>query len=488
MNFESLTRPKGSRFVSCPACGCTVPLPTVNEHLDSCMGTSPPCLKGDRQELQQPQPGQPRRCADGNPHIVGDQPQQRQAGFAQTSWLPDQQELCNGTMTCGGDSTSIALADSGCSPEKQRISYPSALSLLRKPPLAFVQQGPGRKLPVTDDELPQHAPCELIRNALPTALATQLLQEMLADSARWEQPKWFLFGQVHDAPRKSQYFELSDQNGLKDVEMDTKGVPERPDCTNPGLGSGVNAETSANVGSSDAAWGALREAADIISGHVNRLSGSWPVDDADRAGWAPTYCFGNLYRDGRDCSGAHADRLTLLGVRPIIASLSLGATRLFRIRRAVAAADNGTAAATLSPESTQRASMATGDLAVASVVGDAAAGGGAAPGKRRKVMPPAQEAYKHEVPRTVTGISSHPIAGKQRVNLTFRRLKSEFEQNVPRCKCGNRAILKARYTAKPLRPKSYPANQSFYFACDNTQSHGCGFHAPFVSPKTFETS
>lgn len=119
-------------------------------------------------------------------------------------------------------------------------------------------------------------------------------------------------------------------------------------------------------------------------------------------------------RDGRDCSGAHADRLTLLGVRPIIASLSLGATRLFRIRRAVAAADNGTAAATLSPESTQRASMATGDLAVASVVGDAAAGGGAAPGKRRKVippavditlehnsllimMPPAQEAYKHEV-------------------------------------------------------------------------------------------
>lgn len=37
-------------------------------------------------------------------------------------------------------------------------------------------QAPGRKLPVTDDELPQHAPCELIRNALPAALATQLLQ------------------------------------------------------------------------------------------------------------------------------------------------------------------------------------------------------------------------------------------------------------------------------------------------------------------------
>ena len=53
---------------------------------------------------------------------------------------------------------------------------------------------------------------------------------------------------------------------------------------------------------------------------------------ACRAGWRASYCFGNLYRDGQDASGAHADRLTLLGVRPIIASLSLGASRLFRVR------------------------------------------------------------------------------------------------------------------------------------------------------------
>jgi alkylated DNA repair dioxygenase AlkB len=57
---------------------------------------------------------------------------------------------------------------------------------------------------------------------------------------------------------------------------------------------------------------------------------TWSV--ACRAGWRASYCFGNLYRDGQDTSGAHADRLTLLGVRPIIASLSLGASRLFRVR------------------------------------------------------------------------------------------------------------------------------------------------------------
>lgn len=50
-----------------------------------------------------------------------------------------------------------------------------------------------------------------------------------------------------------------------------------------------------------------------------------------REGWRASYCFGNLYRDGQDTSGAHADRFTLLGTRSIIASLSLGASRLFRV-------------------------------------------------------------------------------------------------------------------------------------------------------------
>lgn len=40
----------------------------------------------------------------------------------------------------------------------------------------------------------------------------------------------------------------------------------------------------------------------------------------------------NLYRDGRDSMGWHADDEPELGDRPFIASLSLGAERLFRIR------------------------------------------------------------------------------------------------------------------------------------------------------------
>lgn len=41
---------------------------------------------------------------------------------------------------------------------------------------------------------------------------------------------------------------------------------------------------------------------------------------------------GNLYRDGLDSMGWHADQEKVLGPNPYIASLSLGAERLFKIR------------------------------------------------------------------------------------------------------------------------------------------------------------
>ena len=47
----------------------------------------------------------------------------------------------------------------------------------------------------------------------------------------------------------------------------------------------------------------------------------------------------NLYRDGSDSMGMHADAERELGPEPVIASLSLGATRRFQVRHRRAAAD-----------------------------------------------------------------------------------------------------------------------------------------------------
>lgn len=89
----------------------------------------------------------------------------------------------------------------------------------------------------------------------------------------------------------------------------------------------------------------------------------------------------NLYRDGRDSMGWHADDETELGREPAIASVSLGATRRFKLRHRRL---NGVGA-TLE--------LAHGDLLLM-------AGG-------------TQHAYVHAVPKT-----ARPIG--ERINLTWR--------------------------------------------------------------------
>jgi alkylated DNA repair dioxygenase AlkB len=50
-------------------------------------------------------------------------------------------------------------------------------------------------------------------------------------------------------------------------------------------------------------------------------------------GYSFPVALGNLYRNGQDSNGYHADDEPELGEKPAIASLSLGATRTFRLKR-----------------------------------------------------------------------------------------------------------------------------------------------------------
>ena len=94
---------------------------------------------------------------------------------------------------------------------------------------------------------------------------------------------------------------------------------------------------------------------------------------------------GNLYRDGRDSMGWHADQEKILGINPFIASLSLGAERLFKIRH------NKTG-------ETVDINLANGSLLLM---------GG-----------PLQHHWRHCVPKTQQPKSA-------RINLTFRNIKQQ---------------------------------------------------------------
>ena len=95
----------------------------------------------------------------------------------------------------------------------------------------------------------------------------------------------------------------------------------------------------------------------------------------------------NLYRNGSDSMGWHSDDEPELGAQPVIASLSLGADRSFRLRRKLA---RGVRA-----QSTDTLSLPLSHGSLLRMAGDT------------------QRLYRHEVPKTRALTAA-------RINLTFR--------------------------------------------------------------------
>ncbi|MDR7194345.1 alpha-ketoglutarate-dependent dioxygenase AlkB family protein [Luteimonas terrae] len=114
-----------------------------------------------------------------------------------------------------------------------------------------------------------------------------------------------------------------------------------------------------------------------------------PVRDAvsEAAGIAFNSVLANLYRDGQDAMGWHSDDERELGPRPVIASLSLGATRRFVLKARAPDADGVVARHVLA--------LPHGSLLV--MRGDT------------------QALYRHALPRT-----ARPVG--PRINLTFRKI------------------------------------------------------------------
>ena len=79
--------------------------------------------------------------------------------------------------------------------------------------LTYMCRQKGHKQPLTDEELRQATPCELVRSALPADLAEELLVLLLAESPSWHRGQWVLFGKTHAAPRTSCYYSL-EQEGV----------------------------------------------------------------------------------------------------------------------------------------------------------------------------------------------------------------------------------------------------------------------------------
>ena len=64
--------------------------------------------------------------------------------------------------------------------------------------------------PLSDEQLREAAPCDIVRQALPKELAEELLTALLVDAPGWARGQWIMFGKTHDAPRTSCFYSLAD--------------------------------------------------------------------------------------------------------------------------------------------------------------------------------------------------------------------------------------------------------------------------------------
>lgn len=99
-------------------------------------------------------------------------------------------------------------------------------------------------------------------------------------------------------------------------------------------------------------------------------------------------CLLNLYRDGNDSNGWHADDEKQLGKNPVIASLSLGAERVFHLKHKI------------KPHLKEKLVLNNGSLLI--------------------MKGETQHNWLHQLPKTKKKIGS-------RINLTFRSINQETE-------------------------------------------------------------
>jgi len=163
-----------------------------------------------------------------------------------------------------------------------------------------------------------------------------------------------------------------------------------------------------------------------------------------RGEWKPDFCVCNYYADGNDFLGAHSDPVGTIGPYAIIAAVTFGGARQFRLKPVF--------------DYTIPQGKLTGI-------------GIRLPHNSLCVMwEGTQEFWRHEVPKD-NHIIPHSLAGNGRLSFTFRQRASRHLSKAPVCKCNGRAVLKPVFKnnsnfGRYFWSCNYPRRKGGYVQCD----------------------
>jgi hypothetical protein len=261
----------------------------------------------------------------------------------------------------------------------------------------------------------------LVLDFLPPELADLLLEDTMKDAKEWRYNHYIVGDKRVLSPHTSAFYSV-----------------ERNDWEEPGKYQfgGKSIRSPLEMPKS------LKEALDMVSCFVSnnpppiRKLGDYVPHALELPPnkWVANCCVANCYKDETESVGWHSDRLTSIGPFPTISSLTLGATRSFRLRPV------GKVNIELPFPSSETNIQSNQAVATNTYVFPL-------PHNSLLVMHRGcQERYRHDVPAINSKLPSiipHPKAGKLRFNYTFRAFRKEYVSNVPKCLCGNSCDLRS---------------------------------------------
>ncbi|KAK6503816.1 hypothetical protein TWF481_008822 [Arthrobotrys musiformis] len=343
-------------------------------------------------------------------------------------------------LTCNGsveEASKLASLSSQSKSKSTSIPTQSSLSTFLSPVDDTEQPQQARKIPfpllpipkfktlhlTTPSQVPYYVPATLHPSFLPTDLANELLSECLAEVPSFGKYEFRLFERNVSSPHTASFF-------VKDAEMAARH--RRGYMYNGSVLDDIRTFTPT-----------MHKVIPILESFVNdqishRISTVYPDGKKLKhmlppGKWHITSAFMNCYDGAKQSVGWHSDQLTYLGPRTVIASISFGVEREFRLRRVAPVVVD--TSLPFSPDSEKE-----GEEWKWQTEGQASVH---LPHNSLLIMhAECQESWKHSI-HPANNIQPHPVTGNKRINVTFRCYREEFQPDkIPKCKCGVGCVLK----------------------------------------------
>lgn len=255
-------------------------------------------------------------------------------------------------------------------------------------------------------------------NFLPEKLASQLLKDLMSRHSGTEVNEFYLFGNLCKLAHEMKMYSRFTKNSHKLVY------------------NGIVSRDPAPYTRS------FSESADILERFMNgKLIPQFaPLPFQAKTEWSGDYCVVNYYQNLQNNLEYHSDRLSHIGPHNYVASISLGCTRMFRLK------------------SNYKKNTPTFQIPL--------------PHNSLFIMRPGcQEEFKHSISSMTKPISLHPEVGTARFGLTFRYFPQSFISNIPRCSCNLGMTLRRSF-------KSLSTRGRYFWLCENLyRDKDCGdFH------------